>query len=97
MSRSWGLAHHAGILTYPHHDAEGMCTYVVPMSGAKDWVVISPKKGVVSRSEMPKYLQLLTNPENPISDFLDKMHMETVHLCAGDLMQVDSHSNSVTC
>ncbi|KAF8418644.1 hypothetical protein L210DRAFT_3655529 [Boletus edulis BED1] len=85
-SRSWGLLHHAGILTYPHHDAEGMCTFAIPMSGAKSWVLMFPKKGALSRSELPAYLRKLTDPTKSPSAFSDKIHMEVVHLVAGDLI-----------
>lgn len=82
----WALAHHTGVLTLPHHDAEGMCTFVAPMSGTKDWVIMSPKKGMVSRGKMAGYFKKLASVGNLPSTFLDKMHMETVHLSAGNLL-----------
>lgn len=91
-SRSWALAHHVGVLTLPHHNVEGMCTFVAPMSGTKDWVIMSPKKGMVSRGKMAGYFKKLTSMGkltsvgNLPSTFSDKMHMETVHLSAGDLL-----------
>jgi hypothetical protein len=38
----WELHTHGGFVTYPHHDAAGLCTYVYPRSGAKLWTVITP-------------------------------------------------------
>ena len=73
------------MLTYAHHDVDGMCTFVVPLSGIKQWVVVCPKTQL-SRSDLAKYLTNVTDPDQLTSYFLDKMHMETVHLSAGDLM-----------
>ncbi|KAI6042282.1 hypothetical protein EDC04DRAFT_2601068 [Pisolithus marmoratus] len=33
----WDLLTHGGFLTYPHHDAEGLCTYIMVLSGTKIW------------------------------------------------------------
>lgn len=35
--RGWDLMTHGGFLTYPHHDARGMATYVTVRSGKKIW------------------------------------------------------------
>lgn len=40
--QGWELHTHGGFLTYPHHDAAGLCTYVYPRSGAKIWMFIRP-------------------------------------------------------
>lgn len=41
--RKWILLHHAGFLTYPHHDANGLATIIVPEHGAKFWGIMRPK------------------------------------------------------
>ena len=33
----WDLLTHGGFLTYPHHNAAGLCTYVTMQSGSKIW------------------------------------------------------------
>ena len=38
--RGWDLMTHGGFITYPHHDACGLCTYVTPRSGSKIWVYL---------------------------------------------------------
>ncbi|KAG6369562.1 hypothetical protein JVT61DRAFT_14270 [Boletus reticuloceps] len=35
--RGWDLLTHGGFLTYPHHDASGLCTYITVRSGTKIW------------------------------------------------------------
>lgn len=40
--KGWGLLHHAGFLTYPHHDAEGSLTWVRMEFGIKFWVIFRP-------------------------------------------------------
>lgn len=40
MGRTWGLLHHGGFITYPHHDGDGLNTYIIPRSGAKLWAII---------------------------------------------------------
>ncbi|KAG1761763.1 hypothetical protein EV702DRAFT_1206970 [Suillus placidus] len=41
--KGWALLHHAGFLTYPHHDAEGSLTWVRMEVGIKFWVVFRLK------------------------------------------------------
>lgn len=40
--QNWELHTHGGFLTYPHHDAAGLCTYVYVESGAKLWCFFRP-------------------------------------------------------
>ena len=42
-SQGWDLLSHGGFVTYPHHDASGLCTYVFVRSGAKLWGFFHPK------------------------------------------------------
>jgi hypothetical protein len=35
--RGWDLMTHGGFVTYPHHDASGLCTYITVRSGTKIW------------------------------------------------------------
>ncbi|KAG2060503.1 hypothetical protein BDR06DRAFT_966984 [Suillus hirtellus] len=43
--KGWGLLHHMGFLTYPHHDAGGSLTWVRMEVGMKFWVEIAIKLG----------------------------------------------------
>jgi len=44
-ARGWDLLTHGGFLTYPHHDARGLCTYVTPRSGTKIWAYVDTQGG----------------------------------------------------
>ncbi|KAI6012120.1 hypothetical protein PISMIDRAFT_22790 [Pisolithus microcarpus 441] len=35
--QGWDLMSHGGFLTYPHHDAGGLCMYITVQSGTKVW------------------------------------------------------------
>ncbi|KAG1784503.1 uncharacterized protein HD556DRAFT_1451702 [Suillus plorans] len=48
-TKGWALLHHAGFLTYPHHDAEGTLTWVRMEAGIKFWVIFSLKSGEKNR------------------------------------------------
>lgn len=39
-SQAWDLMSHAGFLTYPHHDANGLCTYIFAQCGMKIWAIL---------------------------------------------------------
>jgi hypothetical protein len=41
-SGSWVIATHGGFLTPPHHDAEGLCTFMIVSCGAKIWAILDP-------------------------------------------------------
>jgi hypothetical protein len=36
----WDVATHAGFLTYPHHDASGLVSFLLPRCGAKIWILM---------------------------------------------------------
>lgn len=44
--RGWDLMTHGGFVTYPHHDASGLCTYVTVRSGTKIWAYIDTESNV---------------------------------------------------
>ncbi|KIJ57509.1 hypothetical protein HYDPIDRAFT_35036 [Hydnomerulius pinastri MD-312] len=49
----WDLLTHGGFLTYPHHDASGMCTYVSVRSGTKIWGYLdTPESGKMNRTAL---------------------------------------------
>jgi hypothetical protein len=43
--RGWDLLTHGGFLTYPHHDACGLATYVTVRSGKKIWAYLDTPNG----------------------------------------------------
>ncbi|KAI9452915.1 hypothetical protein HD554DRAFT_2179724 [Boletus coccyginus] len=83
--RSWGIAHHAGILTYPHHDAEGAGTFVAPLAGIKNWMIIVTKARKQERGQFMCLLTDLTDSQRLLSDLKQQVDAETIHLYPGDL------------
>jgi hypothetical protein len=43
QQQNWELHTHGSFLSYPHHDAAGLCTYVYVKLGAKLWALFCPK------------------------------------------------------
>lgn len=66
-TRLWVLLHHAGFLTYPHHDANGLMTYILPEDGWKFWAIMAPKHltGSESREQLTKLFEesIFTDPD----------------------------------
>ncbi|KAF8418641.1 hypothetical protein L210DRAFT_3578800, partial [Boletus edulis BED1] len=83
---SWGLAHHAGILTYPKHDADGAGSFLFPLSGIKNWTIVALKDGYMPRNKLPQFLADLSNPDMLLSEFQDNVDAQTIHLRPGDLL-----------
>ncbi|KAG6377651.1 hypothetical protein JVT61DRAFT_14411 [Boletus reticuloceps] len=81
---SWSLGHHTSILTYPHHDAEGASTFIIVLSGMKNWVAIGIKD--ITRKDLPQLLQDLSDRDASPINFLDRIEAEMVHLYHGDLV-----------
>lgn len=89
--RTWGMAHHAGIVSYAHHDAAGAATYCIPMAGVKSWVIFSPN---ITRNKMKSTLGDLICGGMVPSKHSDGVGCETIHLYPGDLLWVDLSRHS---
>ncbi|KAG6864740.1 hypothetical protein C0991_007447 [Blastosporella zonata] len=52
--QNWALAHHGGVFTSAHHDADGMGTHCQVVTGNKQWTVLRPAgwSGARSREEL---------------------------------------------
>lgn len=83
--RSWALAHHAGVFTFPHHDADGEVTYVVGVSGVKLWTLYFVRDPTQSRNEILKIFVRQCDRNEPQ---LPDVHAETVYLYPGDLLYI---------
>lgn len=81
--RSWGLAHQAGVFTFPHHDADGDATYVLGIFGLKLWTLYFPRDPTLSRDELKDIVYKLCDPD--VSDH-PEVCAETVYLYPGDLL-----------
>ncbi|KAG2060936.1 hypothetical protein BDR06DRAFT_966756 [Suillus hirtellus] len=84
--KGWGLLHHAGFLTYPHHDAEGSLTWVRMEVGMKFWVVFQP----IDRHNDRKHLQEIAIK---LGDFTENevwiranCHAEVINIMPGDTL-----------
>ncbi|OCH83607.1 hypothetical protein OBBRIDRAFT_547796 [Obba rivulosa] len=89
MRRFFALLHHAGMLTYPHHDADGDGTAVIVLSGAKLWAVINPKPGYdcMSRSDVDSlFLSVAEWGSQGMPIDSDKWDIEVIHAVPGDLI-----------
>jgi len=81
--RSWALAHQAGVISYPHQDADGDATYVIGISGIKLWTFYFLRNPTLPRDTIKGIFRSLCDP-----DKRDHPHVcaETVYLYPGDLL-----------
>lgn len=85
-ARSWGLLHQAGILTTPHHDAEGGGTFVVPFSGCKIWICIRIKDPEIDRKTFAEYISRVADRDEVLSTFKERIQCQVIYAYPGDLM-----------
>lgn len=81
--RSCGLGCHGGVVTYPHHDANGASTFITVTSGVKNWIIINVKD--ISRNVPLVFLAGLSNLEELLFEFSHQIDTETIHLHTRDL------------
>ncbi|KAG2045475.1 hypothetical protein BDR06DRAFT_1015617 [Suillus hirtellus] len=84
--KGWGMAHHAGFLTYPHHDAEGTLTWVRMEVGVKFWAVFRPKSRRDDRSHLQNIATRLANFTVHKAWLKANCDAEVVTLMAGDIL-----------
>ncbi|KAG1830502.1 hypothetical protein DFJ58DRAFT_736937 [Suillus subalutaceus] len=84
--KAWGMLHHAGFLTYPHHDAEGTSTWVRMEAGAKFWVVFRPKDRWEDRSHIQNIATRLVNFAEHKAWLKQHCDAELITLLAGDML-----------
>ncbi|KAG1722728.1 uncharacterized protein EDB91DRAFT_1255925 [Suillus paluster] len=85
----WALLHHAGVLTYFHHDADGAATHVTidNFNGTKFWCVAFPKYGhKIPRTTLSTIAELFTDLGNNREQIESNWDFETVTLLPGDLL-----------
>ena len=58
-TRSWGLLHQPGSLTYAHHDAAGQHTWALNMCGCKFWLIFTLKDEYAHLSEEERNAKFL--------------------------------------
>lgn len=86
--KGWGLLHHAGYLTYPHHDAEGSLTWVRMEVGIKFWVIFQPIDRHNDRKHIQDIATKLRNFTEHESWIRANCHTEVITLTPGDTLCV---------
>jgi hypothetical protein len=86
--KGWGLLHHAGFLTYPHHDAEGSVTWIKMEVGIKFWVIFHPKDRLNDRKHLQELAIKLGNFTHNIPWIKEHCDAELVTLYPGDMLWV---------
>ncbi|KAF8065969.1 hypothetical protein FPV67DRAFT_1670545 [Lyophyllum atratum] len=93
-ARSWALLHHAGVLTFIHHDAEGLLTFIRILIGGKMWGIVRPKdyENATTCAELDGLQDELFDIDTPPSDHWQRKweekggSMYTIDVQAGDLV-----------
>jgi hypothetical protein len=82
----WDLLTHGGFLTYPHHDADGFCTFLYPRSGSKIWGIIRVKSSELptTRKELFEKFDNIIQVQSP--DLDDSCVMGTVLVEENDVL-----------
>ena len=83
----WNLLTHPGFVTYPHKDANDLCTWIYAHQGVKVWGILRPtynaEKG--SKEDVFKAHDAMVRPPADLS-WDNESEMYTIFLAAGDLL-----------
>ena len=89
LVKAWALLHHAGFLTYFHHDVDGGNTYikVENHNGVKFWCLAFPKDGrAISRTALIANFALFADLKKNRNKIESKWDFEVVTILPGDLL-----------
>lgn len=78
--------HHAGFVTYPHHDAEGTLTWTRMEVGVKFWVIFRPKEHHDSRLHLQNFVTNLVDFTSHKAWVRKNCDAEVIVLRQGDLL-----------
>jgi hypothetical protein len=87
--KGWGLLHHAGFLSYPHHDAEGTLTWVRMEVGVKFWAVFRPKRYQDNRIHLQEFATKLVDFTSHKEWVQKHCDGEVIVLRPGDMLYVN--------
>ena len=93
-THAWALATTGGFWTDPHHDANGAATWVAVSTGAKIWVLLTPK------SNDPDHVMealgvAATIPQHESPANLERhFHVSSILLEPGSILYVINYSTS---
>ncbi|KAG0692823.1 hypothetical protein DFH29DRAFT_1008067 [Suillus ampliporus] len=85
VNKSWAMLHSAGYVTNPHHDADGLSTWVGPEDGMKFWVVFRLKSTKGGRAHLAKAIMMLLNYPTNRQAVEQCWDAEVVTLLPGDI------------
>ncbi|KAG2336299.1 hypothetical protein BDR05DRAFT_1005990 [Suillus weaverae] len=89
LVKAWALLHHAGFLTYFHHDSDGGNTYVKVENhnGLKFWCLAFPKNGhAIPRTTLSTNFALFADLKKNRKKIESKWDFEVVTVLPGDLL-----------
>ena len=96
----WTLISHGGYSTYPHKDANGLCTWIFAHVGIKIWAILEPKylspHHNKRAAQFKLHTQMMGAPFN--WQYEEASDMYTVFLAPGDMLYESSfmiYSNAV--
>lgn len=84
-SQAWDLITHGGFLTYPHHDANGLCTYTYIQCGMKIWAALQ-LKGSTARTPRQDLLELNARMVEQEDIYREVTKTFNLFLSPGDLL-----------
>jgi hypothetical protein len=83
----WNLMCHGGYVTYPHKDANGLCTWIYAHVGVKVWAILEPRylpSHVSRKSQMDLHYDIMGAPVTWTFEKASSMY--TTFLGAGDVL-----------
>lgn len=85
-SQGWDILTHGGFVTYIHHDASGLATYVYPRSGAKIWGFVHVKTDISPKTRPELFTMFDNMLDESQKDLGDTAVMGTVLIEEGDIL-----------
>ncbi|KAG1817588.1 uncharacterized protein BJ212DRAFT_1299129 [Suillus subaureus] len=84
-TKGWGLLHHAGFLTYPHHDAEWTLMWLRMEVGIKFWVIFWLRSGRSDHIQLWNLSVKLADYTRNITWIQKNCDVEVIMLMPGDM------------
>ena len=95
----WTLLAHSGYVTYPHKDANGLCTWIFAHAGIKIWAILEPR--YVSKQHKERFQQFKLHCKmlnTPLSwEYEQCSGTYSMFLAPGDMLWVYLFDLSIIC
>ncbi|KAG2110200.1 hypothetical protein BD769DRAFT_1674698 [Suillus cothurnatus] len=85
-SHFWALLHHAGYVSFAHHDADGVATYSRVESGGRVWILFRPRSQKGGRAAYASSMMKLVSYPNNKEEVHSLWDAEVVYLGPGDFI-----------